>query len=109
MNLYNERIFAFYWFWLVFLVVATCYGIAIWLARMSYRGRRGFLKMHLRTNLQTDIPQQQRRLFNTFTERYLGGDGILFLRLVAKNTNVVVAGRESATVDKTRVFYVHAI
>lgn len=38
------------------------------------------------------MTQHERRLFDTFADRYLGGDGILFLRLVAKNTNPVVAG-----------------
>jgi len=38
------------------------------------------------------MTQHERRLFDSFADRYLGGDGILFLRLVAKNTNPVVAG-----------------
>ncbi|CAF4555169.1 unnamed protein product, partial [Rotaria magnacalcarata] len=38
------------------------------------------------------MTQHERQLFDSFADRYLGGDGILFLRLVAKNTNPVVAG-----------------
>lgn len=91
-NLYNERIFAFYWFWLIFLTCATLYGIIMWLGQMSYRGRRGFLKKHLRINRELAMTQHERRLFDSFADRYLGGDGILFLRLVGKNTNPVVAG-----------------
>jgi len=91
-NLYNERIFAFYWFWLIFLTAATIYGIVDWLMNMSYRGRRGFLKKHLRINKELAMTQHERRMFDSFAEKYLGGDGILFLRLVAKNTNPVVAG-----------------
>ena len=59
---------------------------------MSYRGRRSFLKKHLRINREVAMTQHERRLFDSFADRYLGGDGILFLRLVAKNTNPVVAG-----------------
>lgn len=70
------------------------YGIVIWLGQMSYRGRRSFLKKHLRINRELAMTQQERRLFDSFADRYLGGDGILFLRLVAKNTNPVVAGKE---------------
>ncbi|UJR09212.1 hypothetical protein I4U23_013460 [Adineta vaga] len=91
-NLYNERIFAFYWFWLIFLTVATFYGIIIWFGNMSYRGRRSFLKRHLRTNLELELTDADRHLFNGFVDRHLGGDGILFLRLISKNTNPVVAG-----------------
>jgi hypothetical protein len=61
---------------------------------MSYRGRRRFLKKHLRINLDLDFKGDERHLFNGFADRHLGGDGILFLRLIAKNTNPVVAGRE---------------
>lgn len=96
-NLYNERIFAFYWFWLIFLACATFYGIVIWLGQMSYRGRRSFLKKHLRINRELAMTQQERHLFDSFADRFLGGDGILFLRLVAKNTNPVVAGKEIDT------------
>jgi len=92
--LYNERIFAFYWFWLIFLSCATFYGIIIWLGHMSYRGRRSFLKQHLRINLDLDITEEDRQLFNRFADRQLGGDGILFLRLIAKNTNPVIAGKK---------------
>jgi len=91
-NLYNERIFAFYWFWLIFLSVATIYGIAMWLIQMSYRGRRSFLKKHLRLNHRVSMNAAELLSFNHFCETYLGGDGILFLRLVAKNTNPVIAG-----------------
>ncbi len=60
---------------------------------MSYRGRRSFLKKHLRITLELEFTAGNRALFNEFTEKHLGGDGILFLRLIAKNTNPVVVGR----------------
>ncbi|CAF0824263.1 unnamed protein product [Didymodactylos carnosus] len=91
-NLYNERIFAFYWFWLIFLSLTTIYGITVWLMQMSYRGRRSFLKKHLRINRQLCMTSDESSSFDAFGERYLGGDGILFLRLIAKNTNPVIAG-----------------
>jgi len=61
---------------------------------MSYRGRRSFLKKHLRINLKLDFDEVDKQLFHKFAEEYLGGDGILFLRLIAKNTNPVIAGKE---------------
>lgn len=72
--------------------VATFYGILVWVGSMSYRGRRGFLKRHLRLNLQSELTDAEKHLFDGFIDRHLGGDGILFLRLIAKNTNPVVAG-----------------
>lgn len=92
-NLYNERIFAFYWFWLIFLSSATLYGIVIWLVHMSYRGRRSFLKRHLRIHSKINFERIDEDLFDKFTKKYLGGDGILLLSLIAKNTNPVIAGK----------------
>jgi len=61
---------------------------------MSYRGRRSFLKKHLRINLESDLIEENKDLFNKFVDQHLGGDGILFVRLIAKNTNPVIAGKE---------------
>lgn len=63
---------------------------------MSYHGRRSFIKQHLRINLGLDFTEpEDKHLFNEFVDRYLGGDGILFLRLIAKNTNPVIAGKKN--------------
>lgn len=94
-NLYNERIFALYWFWLLLLACLTLYGIFVWLIQMSYRNRRRFLKKHLRLSIHWELNDDNRALFSLFIDEYLGGDGILFLRLVAKNTNAVVTGERS--------------
>lgn len=82
-----------YWFWLIFLSCATLYGIVNWLIQMSYRGRRSFLKRHLRINSKINFNRIDHDLFNKFTNKYLGGDGILFLQLIAKNTSPVIAGK----------------
>ena len=64
----------------------------MWLIEMSYRNRRSFLKKHLRLSINWESTEENRTLFHQFTDQYLGGDGILFLRLIAKNTNPVIAG-----------------
>jgi hypothetical protein len=61
---------------------------------MSYRGRRSFLKKNLRISLDSNLIEENKDLFNKFADQYLGGDGILFVRLIAKNTNPVIAGKE---------------
>lgn len=72
---------------------------------MSYRGRRGFLKQHLRINLGIEFKDQEsREIFNKFADKHLGGDGILFLRLIAKNTNPAIAGRKRWDKGMSRFF-----
>ena len=83
------------------MTCATLYGIVVWLGQMSYRGRRSFLKKHLRISRELTMTQRERRLFDSFVDRHLGGDGILFLHLVAKNTNPVVCGKQN---EKERHF-----
>jgi hypothetical protein len=61
---------------------------------MSYHGRRSFIKKHLRINLELDLTEEHRHLFNGFVDQHLGGDGVLFLRLISKNTNPVIAGKK---------------
>jgi hypothetical protein len=65
----------------------------IWLGHMSYRGRRSFLKKYLRIDLDLDLTKENGITFNKFVDEYLAGDGILFLKLIAKNTNPVIAGK----------------
>jgi hypothetical protein len=67
----------------------------MWLGHMSYRGRRSFLKKHLRINLKLDLIGKEGDIFNRFADEHLGGDGILFLKLIGKNTNPVIAGKEN--------------
>jgi hypothetical protein len=71
---------------------------------MSYRGRRSFLKKHLRINLELELTNQNKDLFKKFVDEYLGGDGILFLRLIAKNTNPVIAGKKKKGIDERHEF-----
>ena len=61
---------------------------------MSYRSRRSFLKKHLRINLDLEFNERNQEKFNQFAENYLGGDGILYLKLIEKNTNPVIAGND---------------
>ena len=72
---------------------------------MSYRGRRSFLKKHLRIILDLEFVEEERKLFDRFTDRYLGGDGILLLRLLSKNTNPVIAGNKKLSRIAVELFH----
>lgn len=75
---------------------------------MSYHGRRSFIKKHLRINLELDLNEEHRYLFNGFVDKHLGGDGVLFLRLISKNTNPVIAGKkkENSCTNKLTIYFV---
>jgi len=72
---------------------------------MSYHNRRSFLKKHLRINLELDFDEIDKDLFNKFTDKHLGGDGILFLKLIVKNTNPVIAGKNKEKYRRNNEIY----
>ena len=69
----------------------------VWNSELAYSNELSrsakFLKRHLRINSKINFSRIDHDLFNKFTNKYLGGDGILFLQLIAKNTSPVIAGK----------------
>ncbi|CAF4644185.1 unnamed protein product [Didymodactylos carnosus] len=54
--------------------------------------RVNFLKKYLKIMNRITREKFDRKLFTTFSDKYLRQDGVLVLRLVALNTNDVVMG-----------------
>jgi len=92
-NLFNEKIFIFIWFWLVIVSILSSYGflICIWQQIFPFN-REHFLKKYLQIMNRITREAFDRKLFHTFSNKYLKHDGVLVLRLVALNTNDVVMG-----------------
>ena len=90
-NLFNEKIFIFVWFWLVTLVLVNFLSLIYWLWIAFTTNRRDYLKTYLKAFGKYSKQNDQARL-NTFSNAYLRQDGHFMLRMVAKNTNGVVAG-----------------
>jgi hypothetical protein len=94
-NLFNERIYAFLWFWIVAVVVPfTCIDIFRWLRRLlvySTRFNYQFIKDRLRIydTLKRGDPKQ-RHLVRLFAEHYVSTDGVFVLRLIEHNSNAMV-------------------
>ncbi|CAM4866003.1 unnamed protein product [Rotaria socialis] len=92
-NLFNEKIFIFIWFWLVIVSILSSYGfiMCVWQQILPFN-REHFLKKYLKIMNRITRETFDRKLFNTFSSKYLRHDGVLVLRLVAMNTNDVVMG-----------------
>jgi len=105
-NIYNEKIFLFIWFWLAFVAVASIYGLIKWLFYFTENARTNFVQRFLEANdirfykssksimssngnHDDDLP---RKYLNDFIEHYCRQDGLLLLRIIKKNTNNVIAG-----------------
>ena len=95
-NLFNEKIYLFLWFWMVFLATFTCLSLVTWTLRsMFYTDRRRYVKKHIDMMEDEDdedaihIKDDNGKHFNAFMEDYLRQDGVFVLRLVGHNTNAI--------------------
>lgn len=89
-NLFNEKIFMFIWFWLVAVSVLSTANFLIWAYIMIFRQHRiRYMKKFLRINdcYKTEL---DKKMAVKFCEQYLRQDGIFVLRLVGKNANDVL-------------------
>jgi len=99
-NIYNEKIFLVIWFWLVFVVIVSVYGLIKWLYYFTIQARMNFVQRFLEANeipfykssILTNDDQGVIRRLEDFVENYCRQDGLLLLRLIKKNTNNVIAG-----------------
>ncbi|XP_046351843.1 innexin unc-9-like isoform X2 [Haliotis rubra] len=89
-NLFNEKIFIFVWFWLVFVSALSAGNFFIWVYTMIFRQHRlRYLKKFLRVN-DCYKSELDKKMAVKFGEQYLRQDGIFVLRLVGKNANDVL-------------------
>ena len=93
-NLFNERIYAFLWFWIFCVVVPfTLIDLAKWTVRLvagsaldsNYR----FVKQHVKIYNAIDS-DEDKRLLKLFVDLYLGVDGLFIFRLLEHNSNSIV-------------------
>ena len=86
-NLYNEKIYMFLWFWMVGVSAVSVVSFVIWLAR-ALRGsdRIQFVANRLRLRKRAGPKDHVMR---TFVRNYLRQDGAFLLRLIAHNTDSI--------------------
>ncbi|KAF7261850.1 hypothetical protein EG68_00805 [Paragonimus skrjabini miyazakii] len=93
-NMLNEKIYIFFWFWIVFLIVASCISLILWLVRMVIAPKRkDFIKRFLRVKgvLSRATHQQiSRSDLDDFIDEYLRRDGVFLIRMLALNAGEVI-------------------
>lgn len=90
-NLFNEKIFLFTWFWLALMLLLNFTGTIYWMWIVFTTNRRAFVKTYLKVFGKFEPEKDQSKL-NAFSDRYLRQDGHFLLRIIGKNTNEVVVG-----------------
>lgn len=90
-NLFNEKIYLFVWFWMIFVAAASCFSLFKWTLRAMFaRDGRLYVKKHLKMIHDMSGESEKRRL-TSFVDKYLKADGVFVLRLLAHNTNTITA------------------
>lgn len=88
-NLFNEKIFIFVWFWLVMMVFLNFMSLIYWLWIAFTTNRRSYIKTYLKVFGKYTRHNDHMRL-NVFSNTYLRQDGHFLLRMIGKNTNEVI-------------------
>lgn len=91
-NLFNEKIFIFLWFWLVFTAIVTCGNFLLWVYRTIFRQTHTNYILKYLKNTEVIFTSEDKKLVHRFTAEHLRDDGFFVLRLVGKNsTDLVLA------------------
>ncbi|RNA18499.1 innexin unc-9-like isoform X6 [Brachionus plicatilis] len=104
-NLFNEKIFIFIWFWLCVVSAFSVYSVIVWLYSFSGSSRTAFVKRYLKVNDRLGFGSHHHssaassstnlidgKMLDAFLYDYLKQDGVMLLRIVKKNTNDIVVG-----------------
>lgn len=90
-NLFNEKVYLFIWFWLVFVVILSCLSLLSWFVKVvSKSDRHRFVNKHL-VVMNKILDDEDHQVAAQFVDNYLQQDGVFTLRLVGKNTNSITA------------------
>jgi hypothetical protein len=89
-NLFNEKIYLFLWFWMVMVAAVTCFSFLTWLLRTAIQtDRYRYIKKHLRLMNKWPTTAAEEEKVRQFIDSYLRQDGVFVLRLVGHNTTAI--------------------
>lgn len=90
LNLFNEKIFIFMWFWLFMLNVLTFSNFVSWCYYILFsENKTRFVKKYLK--LCNEITSAfDKKLARKFADDYLRNDGVFVLRVIEKNSSGMV-------------------
>lgn len=89
-NLFNEKIFTFLWFWFVLVAIVTCASFLLWFWRTVFRRNRvTIVKKYLKISDNLQHPGDK-KLCKRFADKHLRDDGIFLMRIIEKNSNDIL-------------------
>jgi len=104
-NIYNEKIFLFIWYWLAIVAIASIYGLIKWFYYFTTNARINFIQRYLQANeiryyksstpssLLTSDDQMPMKRLEDFVDHYCRQDGLLLLRIIKKIQIMLLLGK----------------
>lgn len=100
MNLYNQQIFTFLWFWFIILIFVNTYVLCLWIYRLVPKQRRIYIKKRLKllnkyqkllyNRHDPTLRQSIKSTLKDFNEIYLKWDGVFIIRIISLLASDVV-------------------
>ena len=92
LNLFNEKIYIFIYFWFIFVMCATILSFLTWLYGLAYLPRSTSYIASRLVAMDSKHEYDSKEV-DYFVRRYLRRDGLLLIRLVSKNASDVIAAQ----------------
>ena len=90
-NLFNEKLFIFIWFWFVMLAIVTSYNFLWWTYQsFNLANHKGFVRSRI-SLCNEELVRRQKQNLNKFVRYHVQRDGIFILRLLALNAGNLAA------------------
>ncbi|KAL5109368.1 Innexin unc-9 [Taenia crassiceps] len=89
-NMLNEKLYIFLWWWILVVAVITGIYLLLWIIRICAKSREvDYIIKYIK--LADDVPQFDERDIDDFALRFLRQDGMFLIRMVRLNAGDVVA------------------
>lgn len=89
-NMFNEKVYIFIWWWLLVVLFATIGNFAYWfVVSFSSSQQESFVNQYLRPFHLTK-KKEERNILKSFVNKFLKPDGVFLLRLVATNAGDLI-------------------
>ena len=95
-NLFNEKLFIFIWFWFVMLAIVSTYSLLWWCWHcFSWSSQYRFIKTQV-SLCDSDMLKRHKQNLLKFVQYYLQKDGVFVVRLVAQNAGTMASAELAA-------------
>ncbi|BHF63198.1 hypothetical protein SprV_0200618900 [Sparganum proliferum] len=88
-NMFNEKIYIFLWWWILLAAMLTVFSLLSWLLRFCCTSREANYVLKY-INLADDLPPNDGRDASDFAFRFLWRDGMFLMRMIRINAGDVV-------------------